>query len=224
MIIRVIISIKSPASREGGKLRYLMRSLARYALVGIVIAAITGHTTAGSAMAHEIGGFFSRTAQAITPTSTQPLPGGVEVGFSPGNAESLVIQTIDSAQHSVYAAAYSFTSAPIAKALVRASRRGVTVKVVMDKSQRTERYSSASFLANEGVPVRINARYAIMHNKFLVVDGSTVETGSFNYTRSAQARNAENVMVLRGAPSIARTYQSEWDRLWSESSAYAARY
>jgi phosphatidylserine/phosphatidylglycerophosphate/cardiolipin synthase-like enzyme len=192
--------------------------------VGIVIAAITGHTTAGSAMAHQVGRFFTHTAETIEPTASLPAPDGVEVGFSPGNAEGLVVKTIDDAKTSVYAAAYSFTSAPIAKAMVRAARRGVAVKVVLDKSQNTERYSSASFLANEGIPVRIDSRYAIMHNKFLVVDGVTVETGSFNYTRSAQARNAENVMVLRGAPSIARTYQSEWDRLWSESSTYEARY
>jgi phosphatidylserine/phosphatidylglycerophosphate/cardiolipin synthase-like enzyme len=224
MIIRIIISAKSQTDREGGNLRFLIRSLARYALVGVVIAAITGHTTAGSAMAHDIGRFFAHTANAVAPAAVKPAPAGVQIGFSPGNAESLVIQTIDGAKDSIYAAAYSFTSAPIASALVRAARRGVTVKVVMDKSQRTERYSSARFLANERVPVRINARYAIMHNKFLVVDGQTVETGSFNYTRSAQARNAENVMVLRGEPAVARAYMAEWNRLWSESSVYAPRY
>lgn len=150
--------------------------------------------------------------------------GAVVVGFSPGNAESLVVRTIDASQRSIRVAAYSFTSKPIAKALVAASRRGVDVKVVMDKSQRTERYSSATFLANMGIPVSIDSHYAIMHNKFMVVDGATVQTGSFNYTKSAQTRNAENVVVLVDQPKVAATYVTEWSRLWAESEPYAARW
>lgn len=150
--------------------------------------------------------------------------GAVVVGFSPGNAESLVVRTIDASRHSIRVAAYSFTSKPIAEALVAASRRGVDVKVVMDKSQRTAHYSSATFLANMGIPVSIDSHYAIMHNKFMVVDGVTVQTGSFNYTKSAQARNAENVVVLLGQSAVAATYVAEWNRLWAESEPYAARW
>jgi phosphatidylserine/phosphatidylglycerophosphate/cardiolipin synthase-like enzyme len=141
----------------------------------------------------------------------------VAVGFSPGDAEALVVQTIDSARQSIDVAAYSFTSRPIASALLRARDRGVTVRVVADKSQETARYASVRYLARQGVPVRIDAHYSIMHNKFLVVDGRTVETGSFNYTRSAQLRNAENVIVLKDAPAVAAAYGREWNRLWQES-------
>src|SRR5664279_3188552 len=97
-------------------------------------------------------------------------------------------------------AAYSFTSKPIALALLADAKRGVDVKVVVDKSQATARYTAATFLANGGVPVRVDYRYSIMHNKFVVVDGETVETGSFNFTESAAKRNAENSLVLREAP------------------------
>lgn len=162
----------------------------------------------------------------VTVARAQTLPSGSQayVGFSPGNAETLVIKCIESARTSIRLAAYSFTSAPIAKALVAAAKRGVDVAVVMDKSQRTERYSSATFLANMRIPVRIDDRYAIMHNKFMVIDGSMVQTGSFNYTKSAQARNAENVLILRGVPQVASLYTAEWSRLWAESTDYAARY
>jgi phosphatidylserine/phosphatidylglycerophosphate/cardiolipin synthase-like enzyme len=57
---------------------------------------------------------------------------------------------------------------------------------------------------------------SIMHDKFVVVDGETVETGSFNYTASASSRNAENVIVLH-EPAVAQRYGQEWDRLWAES-------
>src|SRR4051794_32305306 len=105
----------------------------------------------------------------------------VEVEFSPGHAAEAVVRVIDSAHATIHLAAYSFTSRPIAEALVRAKRRGVEVLAVLDKSNETGRYSAATFLSRAGVPTRINYRYAIMHSKFIVVDGVTVETGSFNY-------------------------------------------
>ena len=162
--------------------------------------------------------------QHSMPADVVPAQGSVSIGFSPGNAEPLVVQTIASARQSILVASYSFTSKPIAQALVEAHKRGVQVGVVLDKSQRTERYSSATFLANMGVPVRIDSRYAIMHNKFMVIDGKTVETGSFNYTSSAARRNAENVIVLRDNPQAAQVYAKEWQRLWNESEPYAPRY
>lgn len=181
--------------------------------------AILGHAYHGAA--HEFDSVVGEARATSFPTNGSE---SVAVGFSPGNAEDLVVQAIDQAQKSIDVAAYSFTSRPIAAALVRAARRGAAVRAVLDRSQSTERYSSATFLANAGVPVRIDNRYAIMHNKFLVIDGVTVETGSFNFTRSAARRNAENVLILRNARPAAQTYANEWQRLWAESAPYAASY
>jgi phosphatidylserine/phosphatidylglycerophosphate/cardiolipin synthase-like enzyme len=157
-------------------------------------------------------------------TNVLPASASTEVGFSPGNAEALVVQTIEAAKSSILVAAYSFTSKPIAKALLQAHKRGVKVQVVVDKSQKKERYTSATFLANVGIPVRVDSLYAIMHNKFMVVDGKTVETGSFNYSAAAATRNAENVIVIRDNPAVANAYQREWQRLWNESEPYPSRY
>ena len=68
--------------------------------------------------------------------------------------------------------------------------------------------------------MRIDSRYAIMHSKFMVIDGATVETGSFNFTKSAAEHNQENVIVLRGQPDVAARYEAEWLRLWNESRDY----
>ena len=84
--------------------------------------------------------------------------------------------------------------------------------------------TGATFLANAGIPTRTSSRYAIMHNKFLVIDDKHVQTGSFNYTMSAQQRNAENVIVLWNQPAIAVTYDREWQRLWQEADDYQKRY
>ena len=149
----------------------------------------------------------------------------IEVAFSPnGGAETLVLKTIDAAKVSVRVAAYGFTSKPVAVALLNAHKRGVDVRVVVDKSNATARYTAATFLANQGVPVRVDRQYAIMHNKFIVVDGETVETGSFNFTAAAEARNAENVIVLWHDAAVGQPYKRLWDRLWAESEEMKPRY
>jgi phosphatidylserine/phosphatidylglycerophosphate/cardiolipin synthase-like enzyme len=98
----------------------------------------------------------------------------------------------------------------IAAALMAAKRRGVDVRAVLDKSQRTERYSGATFLADAGIPVVIDELPAIAHNKVLVIDDATIITGSFNFTRAAQERNAENVFVVHGDRETARRYAENW--------------
>ena len=143
-----------------------------------------------------------------------------EVCFSPhGGCTDLVVRTLDAAQQTVLVQAYSFTSAPIARALLNAKRRGVRVEVILDKSQRTEHYSEVDFLAHAGIPVRIDASHAIAHNKVMILDEDTVITGSFNFTRAAEERNADNLLVLRDAALAAR-YRENWQRHRAHSAAY----
>lgn len=159
------------------------------------------------------------TLAATITASAQLVPGtqsSITAAFTPGKALPLVLDTIRSARETIFVAAYSFTSKPVATALRDASRRGVKVFVVADATEAGKGYSAVRFLANERMSVRINGRYAVQHNKFMVVDGSTVQTGSFNYTSSAAERNAENVLVIRNAPAIAAQYDAEWRRLWNE--------
>jgi phosphatidylserine/phosphatidylglycerophosphate/cardiolipin synthase-like enzyme len=149
----------------------------------------------------------------------------IEVAFSPDmGATDLVVKAIAEAHQSIRVAAYSFTSKPIAQALLAAHKRGVDVKVVVDKSQAKAKYTSATFLANVGIPTRIDYRYAIMHSKFIVIDGVNVETGSFNFTSAAEHRNAENVLVLRNDAAVAKKYAGEWARLWDESETLRPNY
>jgi phosphatidylserine/phosphatidylglycerophosphate/cardiolipin synthase-like enzyme len=144
--------------------------------------------------------------------------------FSPvGGCTQAVVNALEAAQKSVLVQAYSFTSAPIAKALVDAKKRGVDVEVILDKSQKTERYSSATFLANEGVLTYIDAAHKIAHNKVMVIDGQTVITGSFNFTKSAEEGNAENLLVITHAPELAARYTSNWKEHLGHSEPYQAR-
>jgi phosphatidylserine/phosphatidylglycerophosphate/cardiolipin synthase-like enzyme len=91
-------------------------------------------------------------------------PPTVEVYFSPkGGCTEAAVREIDAAKTAILVQAYSFTSAPIAKALVEAHKRGVDVRAILDKSQRTEKYSEADFLHNMGIPTWIDAKHAISH-------------------------------------------------------------
>lgn len=80
------------------------------------------------------------------------------------------------------------------------------VEVILDKSQRTQRYSSTTFLTNAGIPVWIDSKHAIAHNKVIVIDRATVITGSFNFTKAAEDKNAENLLVIKGNPKIVAAY------------------
>jgi len=139
-------------------------------------------------------------------TVTTPYTDSIEVYFSPGGgATTALVEALDAASSSVLVQAYSFTSAPIAGALKRANDRGLDVKVILDKSQRLDKYSSATFLQHANIPLWVDARHAIAHNKVMVIDGSIVVTGSFNFTKAAEERNAENLLIMH-SPQLAKQY------------------
>jgi len=138
--------------------------------------------------------------------------------FTPGSdCEGMIVKEIQKAQSSILVQAYSFTSAPIAKALKEAKQRGVDVRAILDKSQRSEKYTSATFLKNAGVPVVIDERPAIAHSKVIVFDQHSVLTGSYNFSKAAQTRNAENVIVIKGDPTLVRLYTDNWRNRWGQS-------
>jgi phosphatidylserine/phosphatidylglycerophosphate/cardiolipin synthase-like enzyme len=144
------------------------------------------------------------------------------VCFVPDGAscEELLIDTINNTTRTLLIQAYSFTSAPIARAVINAHNRGVDVRVIVDKSQVSERYTSARFFKNAGIPVVIDSEPAIAHNKVMVFDQQAVFTGSFNFTRSAQQRNAENGIVIRGDAALVKAYTDNWSARFRQSSAY----
>jgi phosphatidylserine/phosphatidylglycerophosphate/cardiolipin synthase-like enzyme len=138
--------------------------------------------------------------------------------FSPqGGCTDRIVEKINAARSEILVQAYSFTSAPIAKAIVEAHKRGVKVEVILDKSQKKEKYTSATYLSNAGVPTYIDAQHAIAHNKVIVIDEQIVITGSFNFTKAAEMNNAENLLIINSG-ELARIYRANWNahRIHSE--------
>ena len=155
------------------------------------------------------------------PSGATPQQGPIwEVCLSPkGGCGDVIVKAIRGARTTVFVQAYSFTSAPIAKALMDAQKRGVRVEVILDKIHRSRTYSVADLLSRSGVPVRIDTAHSIAHNKVIVVDDATVITGPFNFTKAADEQNAENVLVLAD-PSLAERYRQNWSEHARHSQPY----
>ena len=143
--------------------------------------------------------------------------------FSPdGHCSTLILDAIGAAKQSVRVQAYSFTAKPIADALVDARKRGVDVSVIVDKSQRTERFSVLDLLSESGIPLYVDFCCAIAHNKVMIIDGKKVVTGSYNFTQSAESRNAENLLIIDDAV-MAQAYLNNWSHHRDGAQLYAAR-
>jgi len=140
-----------------------------------------------------------------------------KVYFSPnGGCQEAVIREISKAQKSIDIAMYSFTSREIVQELVKAKEKKVKIRIVLDKGQKTEEYSKSRYLISKGADVRFHLGTGLMHNKFALIDGRVVLTGSFNWTAAADQKNAENLLILT-ENGIAKKYVNQFERLWTES-------
>lgn len=132
--------------------------------------------------------------------------------FVPGqDCRGLIVRMIGEAKETIRVQAYGFTSAQIANALVDADRRGVEVRVILDKSQRRAKRSQIGLLRDAGILVLLDHDHAIAHNKVIIIDARIVVTGSFNFTDAAQLKNAENLIVVDD-PDVAALYEENWNR------------
>lgn len=145
--------------------------------------------------------------------------GQIEVFFSPkGGCTEAVVDALSNAKTSVFVQAYSFTSVPIAKALIDAQKRGVKISVILDKSNQADKYTAATTLANYGIEPLIDSKHAIAHNKIMILDGKTILTGSFNFTKAAES-NAENLLVIHDS-TLAAKYLANWQEHQKHSHPY----
>ena len=146
----------------------------------------------------------------------------IEVCLTPGqDCTATIVAAIDRAQRSLLVQQYELTSPELVQAILGAHRRGVAVRVLLDR--RVSRYSGAGALVRESIPVAIDSHVAgIAHNKIAIIDGKTVIGGSFNWTQSAQRRNAENVMVIQDA-ALAAQFTRNFEQRASKAIPYRDR-
>ena len=155
---------------------------------------------------------------SLIPLYAQSFTPDIRVYFSPhGGCTEAVVRAVHEARKQILVEAYSFTSEPIAVALIEAEKRGVDVEVILDKSQEQARGTEADLISENGIPTYIDSAYRIAHDKVMIIDGSRVITGSFNFTKSAEVYNAENLLVISNDPPLADQYKQSWNKHLAQS-------
>lgn len=117
---------------------------------------------------------------------------------------------MDHAKKSLLVQAYQFTSKPIAESLIQVKKRGVEVKIILDKSQIHSKYSVINELFEQDIKIYIDFKPAIAHNKVMIIDNQKIITGSFNFSDAAQKKNAENLLIITGDPPLVEQYIKNW--------------
>lgn len=141
--------------------------------------------------------------------------------FSPGGrTEANIVGAINFAAESADIAVFSFYSLDITSAVVNAAKRGVKVRVVVDRVQASQSEVGLLLMEN-GIPFRWSQGFTgkgVMHNKFAVLDGRLLLTGSFNWSTNAQENNFEN-MFYTASPEYTGPYAAQFEDIFSK--AYA---
>jgi phosphatidylserine/phosphatidylglycerophosphate/cardiolipin synthase-like enzyme len=192
------------------------------ALAAALALGLAGHAPASARDARPVDILLGQLGQAYEPGASRfPAAGEVEIAFSPKQgAERLVFRVIASARQDLRLLAYSFTSAPVTAALVAARRRGLDVAVLVDHRSNVvddrsgKARAALGAMALAGINVRTISAYPVHHDKLIVADRMTVQTGSFNYSAAAAGANSENVLVLWHHPQAAQAYLAHWERNW----------
>ena len=132
-----------------------------------------------------------------------------------------VVKVIGSARSEILVQAISFTSSPLAKALVDARKRGVHVEIILDRSSIRNRNSSADFMAHAGIATFIYAEHAASYNDIIVVDRETVIMGSLDFTKDGE-KHAQKLTFFK-TEGLAKMYADNWQKLKENTEVYKGR-
>ena len=169
------------------------------------------------------------TVKAVWPRPETPRPAkvkasktssdGAEAWFSPhGDIADVLKRLLDKTRRRLDICVFTITDDRLSRAVIRAHQRGVAVRILSDDDKSADRGSDIDRFARAGVNVRVDRSPHHMHHKFALVDGEMLLNGSYNWTRSADRKNAENLMAIADGV-LFQTYQREFERLWSKGEA-----
>ena len=169
---------------------------------------------------------FLLSLMLTTPTWAGKSPGEVlpvkapedqEVCFSPDEpCTDKLLMFVDSARQSIDVAIYDINLDKLVQNLM-AKAKQMKVRVVVDRRQAKGAHSLVTQMVSSGITVRYGHQRGIMHNKFIIIDGKMVESGSFNYTHHAAMANQENQLYMRN-PGVVERYQQRFEKIWADAS------
>lgn len=174
---------------------------------------------ADAAPAREVLGWLEDVVKALWPASAAPVAAS-EALFSPrDDVAARLAAMFDGARRRVDVCVFTITDDRVVRAMLRAHERGVKIRVLSDDDKAQDRGSDVARLAARGLAVRVDRCEHHMHHKFAIFDGERLVNGSYNWTRSANDHNVEN-LVVTGDPDLVRDFGAEFEALWAAAERY----
>lgn len=141
----------------------------------------------------------------------------ISVYFSPQDkiVSKQIIPLINNAKKYVYVPVFVITHKDFNQALIDAKNRGVDVKIIVDATSASNKYSSVSFLRENGLKIKTENRTGKMHMKSIIIDDEYVVMGSMNFTKSGESYNDENVLIVKNSV-MAKSFKSKFLYFYNE--------
>ncbi|GAB4510919.1 MAG: phospholipase D-like domain-containing protein [Anaerolineae bacterium] len=133
-----------------------------------------------------------------------------------GGVDTALVQAINGVQRTLDIAAFEWNNPALTNAVIDAHERGVRVRMVVDDEHALEdEDSTIEDVIDAGVRVVDDGRSGLMHNKFMIMDSTSVWTGSMNYTVNGTYRNNNNILMLRARRAV-EAYQAEFNEMFDQ--------
>lgn len=139
----------------------------------------------------------------------------ISVYFSPnpGIVKSGIVPLIENAKKSIYIPMFYLTSRDIFKSLIKAKKRGINVKVIVDAHYATSQHSNIKKLRDEKIKVKVENWGGKMHMKSLIVDDTYFIVGSTNFTKTGFNENDENMLIIKN-PELSKAFSEKFMMYW----------
>jgi phosphatidylserine/phosphatidylglycerophosphate/cardiolipin synthase-like enzyme len=139
----------------------------------------------------------------------------IEIHFSPdSDIQKRLLELIDSAKDSINIMMFAFTNRDISRALLDAQKRGVDIKIVVDKRQNSyQKYSVYRELKANGIDIKLDKNRYKLHHKVIIIDRKITILGSYNFTKWANSNNDENIIIIKNS-AISSSYLEEFSRVY----------
>ena len=142
----------------------------------------------------------------------------VEIYYSPDDGVAKrILELVNGAKESIYFLAYTFTSQDIGAEIIEREQGGVKVSGVMDNDQISSSAGTEYDLFRQaGLDVRKDGIDGLMHHKVIIIDRKIAITGSYNFTKSAETSNDENVVIIF-SQDVAAQYLQEFQKVYEQA-------
>lgn len=160
-------------------------------------------------------GKFGRAKTEHSYTNIRTQTSTISIYFSPKSHtyEKAIRPLIQGAKHSIYVPIFYLTHEDLSLELVKASKRGVEVKVILDASAAQNAYSKHKYLREQGIKVKVENFGGKMHAKSMIIDEHYFIAGSMNFTKAGNDTNDENTLIIANE-SLAKSYKVYFSTLW----------